>query len=116
MFLALFVLLIATLLLLPLVVISVYSKYRFTPEGKRRSLPRYILGVIASFYLAQAAMSVFLQSGCPEGSGNGCIFGLSLMGQPVALLVCVGVYLCLWVTVGKYHASKRTPHPWPSNR
>lgn len=104
MFLILFVIAFATLLLLPASVILVYDKYRFTPEGNRRSFLLYILGVIFSFFLAMEAMKVFLQVACPEGSGNLCVFDASLIAQPPALLICMGSYLYLWVRIGKRYA------------
>lgn len=97
----------AVTVVLPLaVVIWVYVKNRFTPNGERRSLSLYIFGVILSFFLAGLAMAVFLRVGCPEGSGNLCVFGASLIAQPVALLICMGGYLFLWVRKGKHYVSK----------
>ena len=77
----------------------VYFRYRHTQDGKRRSLILFILGVLASTFLAaMVIVSTFIHLGCSYNSGALCSFGVAVLVQPIAMFVGMVGYLYFWAT------------------
>ena len=89
--------------LTPIVMLAVslyiYFRYRHTRDGKRRSLILFILGVLASTFLAATVIgSTFIHLACSHNSGALCAFGVAVLVQPIAMFFGMVGYLYFWAT------------------
>ena len=75
-----------------------YDKNSQAPDGKTRSFFLFILGMLISGLVAGASVAFFIMDRvCSGDSGAGCVFGVSVVLQPIGWIVGMGGFVYLWI-------------------